>query len=66
MKSTKNFETFFDESLRTEELPCVTGGVETDDNVQLPDDDTYGRICFGIQLFPEYSSGMVRKDTPCV
>ncbi|MDR0743302.1 MAG: hypothetical protein LBF05_02970 [Tannerella sp.] len=35
MKLIKNFEEFFDESFRTEELPGVVGVVETDNNIQL-------------------------------
>jgi hypothetical protein len=43
MKLIKNFEEFIDESLQTEELPCVVGGIETDENIQIIDADTVDR-----------------------
>jgi hypothetical protein len=29
------FEEFSDDSLQTEDLPCIVGGIEGDENIQL-------------------------------
>jgi hypothetical protein len=34
METNKNFEEFIGETLRTEELPGIVGGIETDDHIQ--------------------------------
>jgi hypothetical protein len=35
--NTENFKEFIGEILEMEELPCIVGGIETDENIRLLD-----------------------------